>query len=73
MEVSEEERIKQLQEDYKEKIEQYEESKAKIAEELKTTKGRDKEAVEYRMLCCQELIDDYKKKLNPTGKKEMYK
>src|SRR3989304_1468092 len=35
----------------KERIEQYEESKRKIFEELKTTEGREREAVEYRIEC----------------------
>ena len=73
MEVSEEERIKQLQEEWKERIEHWEQSKAKIAKELEGKTGRAKEAVKNRIASCDRLIKDYRTKLNPTGKKEMYK
>ncbi len=69
----EEKRIKELQDLYKERIEVYEQSKIKIAEELKGKEGRDKEAVQNRIASCDRLIDDYREKLNPTKKKEMYK
>jgi len=59
--------------EWKDKIEYYEESKHKISKELEGKKGRDKEYVENRMLSCDRLIEDYRAKLNPTGKKEMYK
>ena len=68
----EKEKIKQEQE-WKDRIEYYEESKHKISKKLEETEGREKEAIRYRMSCCQNLIDDYRTKLNPTGKKEMYK
>ncbi len=69
----EEERIKELQQEYRDKIDYYQESKSKISKELKGKEGRDKEYVEVRMESCQRLIDDYTMKLNPTKKKEMYK
>jgi len=57
----------------KERIEQYEESKKKIFEELKTKQGREREEVEYRIECVEGLIDHLYDRLNPTKKKEMYK
>ncbi len=71
--MDEEERLKQLQEEWKEKIAYYEESKQKISRQLEGKEGRDKEYIENRMKSCDRLIDDYRAKLNPTGKKEMYK
>ena len=69
----EEKRIKEMQDMYKEKIDVYQQSKAKISKELEGKKGRDKEYVENRMASCDRLIDEYQEKLNPTKKKEMYK
>lgn len=57
----------------KERIEQYEESKKKIFGELKDKEGREREAVEYRIECVEDLIDHLYNRLNPTKKKEMYK
>ena len=71
--MDEEERLKQLQEEWKEKIAFYEDSKQKISKQLEGKEGRDKEYVENRMKSCDRLIDDYRAKLNPTSKKEMYK
>ena len=73
MEVSEEERIKQLKEDYKEKIAYYKESKYRISKQLEGKEGRDREYVENRIKSCDRLIDGLYEKLNPTKKKEMYK
>jgi len=72
IEDEEKERIKQEQE-WRDRIEYYEGSKHKISKELEGTKGREKEAIRYRMSCCQNLIDGYRTKLNPTEKKGMYK
>ena len=69
----EEKRIKELQDMYKEKIDIYEQSKQRISKELEGKKGRDKEYIENRIASCDRLIDEYKDKLNPTKKKEMYK
>jgi len=69
----EEERIKELQQEYREKIDYYQESKAKISKQLEGKEGRDKEYVENRIASCDRLIDDYTMRLNPTKKKEMYK
>jgi len=69
----EEERIKELQEEYKYKIDYYQESKEKISKQLEGKEGREKEYVENRMASCDRLIEGYRTKLNPTGKKEMYK
>lgn len=71
--MDEEERLKQLQEEWKEKIAYYEESKQKISRQLEGKEGRAKEYVENRIKSCDRLIDDYRAKLNPTSKKEMYK
>ena len=69
----EEKRIKEMQDMYKEKIDIYQQSKAKISKELEGKEGRDKEYVENRIASCDRLIDEYQEKLNPTKKKEMYK
>ena len=69
----EEKRNKELQDMYKEKIDVYQQSKAKISKELEGKEGRDKEYVENRIASCDRLIDQYQEKLNPTKKKEMYK
>jgi len=71
--MKEEDRLKELEDEYKSKIEYYKESKKRISKGLEGTEGKDREAVEYRISCCQNLIDDYRLKLNPTKKKEMYK
>ena len=71
--MDEEERLKQLQEEWREKIAYYEGSKEKISRQLEGKEGRAKEYVENRMKSCDRLIDDYRAKLNPTNKKEMYK
>ncbi len=71
--MDEEERLRQLQEEWKEKIAYYEESKERISKQLEGKEGRDREYVENRMQSCDRLIKDYRAKLNPTGKKEMYK
>ncbi len=71
--MDEEERLKQLQEEWKEKIAYYKESKERISKQLKGKEGRDREYVKNRVQSCQRLIEDYEKKLNPTSKKEMYK
>lgn len=71
--MDEEERLKQLQEEWKEKIEYYKESKEKISKQLEGKKGRDKEYIKNRVQSCQRLIEEYEKKLNPTSKKEMYR
>jgi hypothetical protein len=71
--MDEEERLKQLQEEWKEKIAYYKESKEKISKQLEGKEGRDKEYIRNRVQSCQRLIEDYEKKLNPTSKKEMYK
>jgi len=68
----EKEKIEKEQE-WKDRIEYYKESKEKISKQLEGKKGRDKEYVENRMQSCDRLIKDYRTKLNPTGKKEMYK
>jgi len=69
----EEERLKVMQQEYKDKIAYYEGSKEKISKQLEGKEGRDREYIENRVKSCNRLIDDYRKKLNPTGKKEMYK
>jgi len=71
--MDEEERLKQLQEEWKEKIAYYKESKEKISKQLEGKEGRDKEYIRNRVQSCQRLIEDYEKKLNPTSKKEMYR
>ncbi len=73
LKMDEEERLKQLQEEWKEKIAYYKESKEKISKQLKGKEGRDKEYIRNRVQSCQRLIEDYEKKLNPTSKKEMYR
>ncbi len=72
MDEEEKEKIER-EEMYKERIDFWEQSKAKIAKELEGKEGRDKEYVENRMASCDRLIKDYRERLNPTGKKEMYK
>ncbi len=72
MDDEEKEKIER-EEMYKEKIEHWEESKARISKELEGKEGREREAVENRMASCDRLIKDYQERLNPTGKKEMYK
>ena len=71
--MDEEERLRQLQEEWKEKIAYYKESKEKISKQLEGKEGRDKEYIRNRVQSCQRLIEDYEKKLNPTSKKEMYR
>jgi len=61
------------EQEWRDKIEFYEESKNKISKKLEGTEGREKEAIRYRMSCCQNLIDNYRTKLNPTKNKGMYK
>lgn len=61
------------EQEWKYRIEYYKESKKKISKQLEGKKGRDKEYVENRMKSCDRLIKGYRTKLNPTGKKEMYK
>ncbi len=72
MDEEEKEKIER-EEMYKERIDFWEQSKANISKELEGKKGRDKEYVENRMASCDRLIKDYRERLNPTGKKEMYK
>jgi len=69
----EEKRNKEMHDMWKEKIEIYEQSRIKISKELEGKKGRDREAVENRVASCDRLINEYRDKLNPTKKKEMYK
>ncbi len=70
--MDEEERIKQ-EEEIKERIGFYEESRVRITKELTGKKGKDREYVEIRIESCDRLIDGLYDKLNPTKKKEMYK
>ena len=70
--MNEEERIKQ-EEELKERIGFYEESRERITKELAGKKGKEREHVEIRIESCDRLIDGLYEKLNPTKKKEMYK
>ena len=70
--MDEEERVKQ-EEEIKERINFYEESKVRITKELKGKEGIQREYVELRIESCDRLIDGLYDKLNPTKKKEMYK
>ena len=73
LKMDEEERLKVMEQEYKDKIAYYKESKEKISRQLEGKEGRDKEYIKNRVQSCQRLIEEYEKKLNPTGKKEMYK
>jgi len=70
--MNEEERLKQ-EEEIKERIDFYQESRDRITKDLKGKEGRDREAIENRIESCDRLIDGLYEKLNPTKKKEMYK
>lgn len=70
--MNEEERIKQ-EEELKERISFYEESRVRITKELAGKEGKEREYVENRIESCDRLIDGLYDKLNPTKKKEMYK
>jgi len=71
--MNEEERIKQ-EEEIRERIVIYEDTKADIANKLENENNkREKEYLEYRLECCNDLIDQCYDKINPTKKKEMYK
>jgi len=70
--MDEEERIKQ-EEEIKERISFYEESRVRITKELDGKEGAEREHVVIRIESCDRLIDGLYEKLNPTKKKEMYK
>jgi hypothetical protein len=69
----EEKAMKALQEEYKDKIAYYEEAKTKVVKELEGKEGEEKYHIENRIQSYDRLIEDFRAKLNPTNKKEMYK
>ncbi len=71
--MDEEDRLRQIREEIKERIDIYQETRDKITKDLKGKEGKDRESVEFRIESCDRLIDGLYEKLNPTKKKEMYK
>ena len=66
--------LKMDEEEIRERITIYEDTKADIVNKIENEGNkREKEYLEYRLECCNGLIERCYDKLNPTKKKEMYK
>jgi len=65
--------VVKMDEESIEKLELWKKTQNRLIEEVKGTKGRDKEALEERIESCRRLIRQLHDKDNPTKKKEMYK